>query len=144
MEFYILNNNEKEGPFSVEALAAKNLSPNTLVWAVGYREWKPAKNVPELNDVLYSTPPSPPAQPPMPKTWLVESILVTLFCCLPFGIVGIVNAVKVDTLYYAGQYDEALYRSTQAKKWIQWGFFVGLAGTIIYGAFLAFTSFLAL
>ena len=27
-----------------------------------------------------------------PKTWLVESILVTLFCCLPFGIVGIVNA----------------------------------------------------
>lgn len=26
MEFYILNNNEKEGPFSVEALAAKNLS----------------------------------------------------------------------------------------------------------------------
>ena len=52
MEFYILNNNEKEGPFSVEALAAKNLSPDTLVWAVGYREWKPAKNVPELNDVL--------------------------------------------------------------------------------------------
>ena len=66
MEFYILNNNEKEGPFSVEALAAKNLSPDTLVWAVGYREWKPAKNVPELNDVLYSTPPSPPAQPPCP------------------------------------------------------------------------------
>ncbi len=27
-----------------------------------------------------------------PKNHLVEAILVTLFCCLPFGIVGIVNA----------------------------------------------------
>lgn len=140
MEFYILNNNVKEGPLSIEALATKKLTPDTLVWTVGYREWRLAKNVPELNDVLYSTPPAPPAPLPMPKTWLVESILVTLFCCLPLGIVGIVNAVKVDTLYYAGQYDEALYRSTQAKKWIQWGFYVGLAGLVIYGILLVVSS----
>ena len=30
-----------------------------------------------------------------PKSWLVESILVLLFCCLPFGIVGVVYASKV-------------------------------------------------
>lgn len=27
-----------------------------------------------------------------PKTWMAESILVTVFCCLPFGIAGIVFA----------------------------------------------------
>ena len=33
-----------------------------------------------------------------PKNWLVESILVTLFCCLPLGIAGIINASKVEGL----------------------------------------------
>jgi len=31
-----------------------------------------------------------------PKNWLVESILVTLFCCLPLGIAGIINASKEE------------------------------------------------
>ena len=31
-----------------------------------------------------------------PKTWMAESILVTILCCLPFGIIGIVNAAKVS------------------------------------------------
>ncbi len=139
MEFYISNNNEKEGPFTLEELSAKDITPHTLVWAVGYKEWKAAKDVPELNDIIYKTPPAPPVQQPMPKTWLVESILVTLFCCLPFGIVGIINAVKVDTLYYGGLYEESVYRSNQAKKWILWGFFVGLAGILLYVFFLVFT-----
>ncbi|WP_419184195.1 DUF2752 domain-containing protein [Xiashengella succiniciproducens] len=38
-----------------------------------------------------------------PKTWLGESILVTIFCCLPFGIAGIVNASKVESRFYAGE-----------------------------------------
>ncbi|MBK7946288.1 MAG: CD225/dispanin family protein [Flavobacteriales bacterium] len=37
-----------------------------------------------------------------PKNWLVESILVTLFCCLPFGIVGIINAASVNSKFDAG------------------------------------------
>ncbi|MDR2058232.1 MAG: CD225/dispanin family protein [Dysgonamonadaceae bacterium] len=67
-----------------------------------------------------------------PKTWLVESILVTLFCCLPFGIVGIVNASKVESAFYAGNMQEALRLSNEAGKWTKIGFGIGLAGTIIY------------
>ena len=58
MEFYISNNNEKEGPFTLEELSAKDITPHTLVWAVGYKEWKAAKDVPELNDIIYKTPPA--------------------------------------------------------------------------------------
>ena len=67
-----------------------------------------------------------------PKTWMAESILVTIFCCLPFGIVGIVNASKVTSLYAQGNYAEAQRASSDAKKWTKIGFFVGLAVIIIY------------
>lgn len=67
-----------------------------------------------------------------PKTWMTESILVTLFCCLPFGIVGIINASKVSTLFAQGQLLEAQQASNNAKKWTKIGFFTGLAFIIIY------------
>ena len=53
---------------------------------------------------------------PCPKTWMAESILVTIFCCLPFGIAGIVFAAKVSSLYAAGQYEEAGEASNNAAK----------------------------
>ena len=70
-----------------------------------------------------------------PKTWLVESILVTLFCCLPFGIVGIVNAAKVNSLWAAGQQEAAERASATAGKWTKIGFIVGIVVIIIYAMF---------
>jgi len=67
-----------------------------------------------------------------PKTWMAESILVTIFCCLPFGIVGIVNASKVGSLFAQGKYDEASSASASAGKWTKIGFGVGLAVIVIY------------
>lgn len=98
MEFYILQNNKKQGPYSLEELSNKNINADTMVWNVGLSNWKPAKTVSELSDLLSNLPPVPPPSQSMPKTWLVESILVTCFCCLPFGIVGIINATKIETL----------------------------------------------
>ena len=74
------------------------------------------------------TPPQPPQMnfPVRPKTWLVESILVTILCCLPFGIVGIVNAAKVNSLYDQGLYDESARVSANAKRWTMYGLIVGL------------------
>lgn len=59
---------------------------------------------------------------PCPKTWMAESILVTIFCCLPFGIAGIVFAAKVSSLYAAGKYEEAVEASNNAAKWTKIGF----------------------
>jgi hypothetical protein len=67
-----------------------------------------------------------------PKNYMVESILVTLFCCLPFGIVGIVNASKVESHFVGGRIDEANRYAAEAKKWTKIGFFSGLAVGVIY------------
>jgi hypothetical protein len=69
---------------------------------------------------------------PRPKNWLVESILVTIFCCLPLGIVGIVNAANVNSRYDAGDYAGAQNASQQAGKWTKIGFFIGIAVILIY------------
>ena len=71
-----------------------------------------------------------------PKTWLVESILVTLFCCLPFGIAGIVNASKVESRYYAGDIEGAIRASREAAKWTKLGFWIGLAVVVLYFLFV--------
>ena len=40
-----------------------------------------------------------------PKNYLVESILVTIFCCMPFGVVGLVFAAQVNSKFEAGDVD---------------------------------------
>lgn len=71
-----------------------------------------------------------------PKTWLAESILVTLFCCLPFGIVGIVHAAKVESAFTSGNYDGAERASAEAKKWTMIGFWIGIVGIGLYLLFV--------
>ncbi|HRH49753.1 MAG TPA: CD225/dispanin family protein [Panacibacter sp.] len=72
-------------------------------------------------------------QPPLtpPKNWLVESILVTILCCLPFGIAGIVFASQVNTKYAAGDYNGALQASKDAGKWTKIGFWIGIGWIIL-------------
>lgn len=67
-----------------------------------------------------------------PKTWLVESILVTIFCCLPLGIVGIVNASGVESKFRSGDVEGAKRASEQAGKWTKIGFFIGIGVYVLY------------
>lgn len=85
------------------------------------------------------TPPTPPNAPLMEhqipvraKTWLLESILATIFCCLPFGIVGIVYAIKVNSLHDQTRYEESRRASKNAKKWAMIALTIG----ILYLAFI--------
>ena len=74
--------------------------------------------------------------PQQPKNWLAESILVTLFCCLPFGIAGIVNAAQVSSKFAAGDHDGALRASQEAGKWTKIGFWVGIGVIALYVLFV--------
>ena len=71
--------------------------------------------------------------PPKPENYLVWAILSTVCCCLPFGIVSIVYAAKVDSLYTSKQYEAALEASGKAKMWALIAAGSGVAVGIIYG-----------
>lgn len=70
--------------------------------------------------------------PAQPKKWLVESILVTIFCCLPFGIIGIVNALRVENRYQLGDYNGAMEASKNAGKWVKIAIATGLFFVLVY------------
>jgi hypothetical protein len=71
-----------------------------------------------------------PQQPHVPN-YLVQSILVTLFCCIPFGIVAIVFAAQVNSKLAAGDYQGAVESSNKAKMWSWISFGVGLVVILI-------------
>ena len=78
-----------------------------------------------------------PIIPPVrPKNWLVEAILLTIFCCLPFGIVSIIFAAQVNSKYDTGDYDGSLRSSREAGKWVKIGFFSGLGIWVLYLIFI--------
>ena len=60
------------------------------------------------------------------------AIITTIMCCLPTGIVAIVKASKVDSLYYSGYYDEALDASKSSMNWSIAGIVISLIGWLAY------------
>ena len=74
-------------------------------------------------------------QPPI-ANHLVWAILATLFCCLPFGIVAIVYAAKVDGLAAAGQYAQAQEAADTAKWWSLAAVFSVLGVAVLYVLFV--------
>lgn len=86
------------------------------------------------------TQPPPPGYPPQhppagqaPDNYLVWSILVTLFCCLPLGIVAIVKSSQVNGLWAQGRYAEAQAAAENAKKFVIWSAGIGIVVLVIYG-----------
>jgi hypothetical protein len=69
-------------------------------------------------------------------TYLVQAILVTLFCCLPFGIVAIVKASGVSKWQGLGNYDLALKTSNEAKTWCWVAFGSSFVVVLLYIAFI--------
>lgn len=43
-------------------------------------------------------------KPFKPNSNMTFAIITTVLCCVPFGIYAIIQANKVDTLYYLGEY----------------------------------------
>lgn len=69
---------------------------------------------------------------PPPENYLVWSILVTVFCCLPLGIVAIIKSNEVNTFWYQGLHDQARQSAEQAKKWAMWGALSSVIVIVLY------------
>ncbi|MCI6168859.1 MAG: CD225/dispanin family protein [Muribaculaceae bacterium] len=131
MKYYMHTGGQQLGPFEESELLSHGLTASTMVWREGMPDWVAASQVPELSHLLppIQQPPSYQpqpgygpqqpygARPPMPATYLVWAILATLLCCMPFGIVSIVKASQVSSLYYQGNYAEARAASRAARNW---------------------------
>jgi hypothetical protein len=86
-----------------------------------------------------------PGWPPQrePDNYLVWAILVTVLCCLPFGIVSLVYSTRVSGQWAQGRYAEAQASADNAKKWAIIGAVVGVAAYVI-GVILWFAMFAAI
>lgn len=71
---------------------------------------------------------------PAVPNYLIQSILVTLCCCLPLGIVAIIFAAQVNTKLAQGDVAGAQDASQKAKMFCWIGFGVGLVVTLIWFA----------
>ena len=76
------------------------------------------------------------APPPVVKNYLVQSILVTLCCCLPFGIVALVFSAQVNSKLAVGDVVGARLSAAKARTWC----IVGLVSGILSGAGVAALS----
>lgn len=152
MKYYAVINGQQVGPVEEHQLQGMGVTRETLVWHEGMPQWQPAGNLPELGYLFKGMPnpgfggTTPPGYNtpnyggnpnfgnvwgPMPKTYLTEAILVTLFCCVPFGIISIINAAHVSSAYNAGNYAEAEARSQSARKWALWALIGGIVSYVV-------------
>jgi len=74
--------------------------------------------------------------PPKIPNYLVHSILATLCCCLPFGVVALVFSAQVNSKLAAGDVAGAEASSRSAKTWV----IVAVVAGIVSGAGLAALS----
>lgn len=59
-----------------------------------------------------------PKRPPMPRNYLLWSVLTTILCCFAAGIVALVFSTQVTSRYYRGDYAGAEQASRNAQIWI--------------------------
>ncbi len=83
---------------------------------------------------------------PPPENHLVWAILATCLCCIPLGVVSILKANKVESLWAQGDAVGARKAADDAKKYAIWSavivplcfvlfyvfaFIIGLAGALL-------------
>lgn len=159
--FFVDEQGKQHGPVKAEYFRMHGIAASSLVWFEGLPRWVKASDVPYLKSFIKThgveslNQPSHyqdhlksklPAQGsvvgnPMehlnlevdvPKNWILESVLITLFWCFPFGIVGLIYAMRVDSLWSKGHYAESIKASRTAGCWVKWGFMIVLVIILLY------------
>ena len=69
---------------------------------------------------------------PMPPTFLVWSVIMTILCCTIPGIVAIIYSAKVSSKFYEGDIEGARRASHNAEIWIIVSFVLGVLSNTLY------------
>lgn len=130
--YYIIINDQQQGPFAKEELLSRGLTPQTMVWCQGMPDWMPASSVQDLNDLFarpqqpqyqqpYQQPQYPQQQPAATYTnwlpWAIVGTVLGLCSCigLVLGIIGITKANGANNAYKCGDYDLARSVNNSAR-----------------------------
>lgn len=73
---------------------------------------------------------------PMPSTWLIWSVIVTVICCFIPGIIAIIFSSQVSSRYYAGDVEGARRASHMAEIWIIVSVVLGIISATLYFPFM--------
>lgn len=84
-----------------------------------------------------------PVQPPRQQipNYLTQSILVTICCCMPFGIPAIVYSAQVNGKIQAGDVAGAIEASNKAKMWAWISLGAGALVGVLYFVAALLTGF---
>ena len=66
-----------------------------------------------------------------PRPYLAFAVLVTVFCFLPTGIVALVNALRVNSLWKRQQHDKARKASRRARNWGLLSLAIGIVAVVV-------------
>lgn len=72
------------------------------------------------------------ARQPMPPTYLVWSVVMTILCCTIPGIVAIIYSAQVSSKFYQGDVEGAARASQRAEIWIIVSFVLGVLSNTLY------------
>jgi len=67
-----------------------------------------------------------------PNSNMALAIFTTVCCCLPLGIVAIIKANSVESLFLQKQYAAAQAAANDAKKWSLIGIVISVVAWLLY------------
>lgn len=166
--YYVDTDGQTRGPVGLDFFKVNHINAHSWVWHDGMPQWVEVHTVPSLRKYMrsdiaasfstkkgivdYDTERTKvPAlagisvseldllRSRVPKTWLTESILITLFCCVPLGIVSIIYASRVAPYWRRGLYGESLAASSAAAMWVKLTLMVTIAIWVVYTVIWIFT-----
>lgn len=133
--YYIVCNGQELGPYTLEELSARRITPQTIIRVDGMSDACTAQTLDELRPLFgyqapgpnsyagapaygtpygYGSPMQPQNRPVMPPDNLVWSILCVLFF-FPLGIIPLIYSIQVSTHYDRGNYEEAENASRKSQ-----------------------------
>jgi len=134
MPYKIIGADSREyGPVEIDEIrdwiAEGRADAGTLVCEVGGNQWIKLRDLP---DVVGDLPKVATARSTgtLQINYLVPPILCTIFCCVPFGIAGILFAVQANSKVQQGDIDGAALAASRAKLMCILSFVFGLVSLI--------------
>ena len=143
-KYWIIVDGKPQGPFSAEDLKLRRDFTSELpVWTTGMADWTTVGQVEELRELATEAATENPEQSsvaetaprqqepqrgrwvaeatveqgePIPNTYLGWNIAMTLCCCMPMGVAGIIFSSMVKQRWYRGDIEGAK-KASEIAAW---------------------------